>query len=227
MKKIIVFLAILLLYSLNASAQETTAATTTANDHQLRDDIWLHIITQPLYGMLQLNIHESSHVMAGVSTGGTLQKYEPYPHFGEKDHFYLGNNTLTGNYNKAFYEIAPHITNITLFTVSDLTLSRMDPASPTAPALYAIMFWNFIDFTTNVNGCSDFNDTVKFSNQLHLNKTLVRVVGNGIAVIGAARLIDRGYQVLFSKKEKPKPVSVDTNVKLSFDGEQLNISKNF
>lgn len=223
--KFIIFIFAFLLISSNSLAQETEEQPPTQETRILRHDFWYHLASQPLYAFMQLNLHEGSHALAAVSTGGKIEEFAPYP-TKVNGKFFFGRTLLSGDYNETFMLIAPSITDISLFTTSDIILSRIEPESPAAPVFFSIMLWNFIDFTYNWNGSSEYNDVVRFTNKVGTNRVATLVVGDTLAVVGLVRLIDRSLKIFILKQQKPIDTKAQTTV-MFFDGQKLNLFGEF
>lgn len=184
-------------------------------EYRLRSDIWPHLIIQPVYAFLHLNIHEGSHALTAKALGYDIEAYRPYPHFiyidGERN-FVLGMTITKGETtsgNMALIAVMPTITDVALFSAADITLSYMNSDSAAAPFLFfGGMVWPWIDFVTAFNSPAPTTDVALWSKELHLNRAGVVLLGDIVAALGLWRVIHHGQQAFFEKVPKRNQKSV-------------------
>lgn len=175
-------------------APKTTGAQNTAV--RIKPRFWYHLIALPIYALAADNAHEGSHALMALALGHEVLRYEPYPHFtdlgdGQK-RFVFGATMMSGGmvpHEEALMLIAPSITDLTLFTAADLTLSFTDPDAWYAPVLwFSCLLWPLIDWTFHMNAPGATSDVTRFAKIVGVDRVALAVAGDMVALTMLWRL---------------------------------------
>ncbi len=179
-----------------------------------------HSLGLPAYFILQCSLHEGSHAFAATTLGLEVTDFRPYPHMlGEN--FVFGSMGAKGTYTpkgEAWLVIAPAVTDITLFTASDLMLTyAVNDDSPAAPFLLAGgMVAPLVDFLVGINGQSAFNDTSRFAKLTGMPKWSIMLIGDAMAAVAVWRILHHGYYIFFEHGHSAVPTQPNIAVAPSF-----------
>jgi hypothetical protein len=213
MKQILMFAFFCVFTPNNSFALEKEKPAT--SKYRLRSDIWPHLIVQPLYMFLELNIHEGSHVLAAKLYGYEIFSYKPYPHFvyqNNERNFVFGATEIQGNITGeelAVIVATPLITDVTLFISSDILLSNLNSDSRAAPVFFfAGMVWPWLDFVVSINASAEGSDTAIWAKETGIGRPLAIILGDSLAALGLWRVIHHGKHALFTVNRKEKRQSL-------------------
>lgn len=195
MKKLYyIIIVIILLSSANAEGR-------------FRKEVLWNLLAAPVYGFVQLNVHEGSHALGALTVGAEVVKYQPYPSV-EDGTFMWGKvitNKIQDRHENGFVLVAPYISDVAIFTTSDILLSAeiVSPRSISGGILFiAGMVAPFADFVCNVNNWSDGNDFTRISELYDVPRVFTVVMGNIIAAVALWRLVTVGIKVFFEEENE-------------------------
>jgi hypothetical protein len=164
-----------------------------------------HALALPAYFFWMSTEHEGSHALMAEITGVGVKAFKPYPHtadingerkfvFGAVD--YARAPTHRQNELVTF---APSITDLTVFTATDLTLSyAVSPDSALAPVLLiAGMICPWADAFTNYNGWTKTNDISLMAQMTGTPRWAWQVTGDAFLAVGAWRILHHAHEMLF------------------------------
>lgn len=212
MRKIIasVVFACVLVVSFSASAE---------SHRRFRRQTLYHLIAIPAYYLIGVGLHEGSHAAAvGVVPQTELVSFRPYPHFmrfsdgssrfvNGSIHYQWERCNPPSNGAMAFISLAPYLTDIAIFTATDLMLSLgvISPRSPLVGMLYIIgMIGTGIDFFYNLLGSLNGNDFTNAAESLGIHPAVFTAVGGVLSAVALWRVIRVGYDVFTEPVDSPR-----------------------
>lgn len=209
MKKLI---CALIFFGLTLSAPRAIADER-GGERFVRGRLW-HLAELPAWWFVWTVIHESSHALTGTALGYENCGIHPYPH--EHDGVYsYGDAFCDGQPNNdigAIFYLMPSLVDITVFTTSDLILTRhvIDPDSLAGGLLFmGGMLAPWIDFTLNANGLdAEYTDNALFAKSIGVPRWSVMLVQDAIAAAGLIRLISVFQEVFFEKRETDSGLAI-------------------
>ncbi|OGL74547.1 hypothetical protein A3C96_01290 [Candidatus Uhrbacteria bacterium RIFCSPHIGHO2_02_FULL_60_10] len=162
----------------------------------------------PAYALTQDFLHEGSHALWAVVQGHEVTAFKPYPHFedyGGQHHFLFGSMAVAGVLTKqqeALMLAGPTITDLTIFTASDLLLTYGVSADAWyAPIIFmAGMLWPTIDWITTMNAWSPNTDVNRFCRLTGTNRVALTVVGDALIAVAVWRLLHHGKSIFLTKE---------------------------
>jgi hypothetical protein len=220
---LVLFLTICaLLVAAPALAQETV---TTRSG--LRDGAWTKAsvlaASSPLMFGLWINAHETSHLVWAKFFHQKVDGFKPYPHYqtfanGQRI-FYFGKvdfhqPTTTTPLQQMLINGAPFMTDIAMFTATDLALSLQHTDGSWAEAFaWAVgMVTPLVDYANGVNAVRhSYSDAAGVRDQLHLKTWEVLAAGHAVTAIGLWRVLDQGYRIFWKQGERPATKLEATN----------------
>lgn len=152
----------------------------------------LPFVLLPLALPVHTLIHEGSHAAAAKLLGYKVTGLYPYPHYYQSN-FYFGRVTtngenLTGAERIAFY-LAPHVTDIFIFTASDILLSteivKIKSVSGTVLFVFGIVA-PVVDFSVGFVGGSDWDYARSTSKKASIS---LNIIGAAIMAVGIYRAL--------------------------------------
>lgn len=180
---------------------------------RLRRNTFYHLFGIPIYFFLEINVHEGSHALGALSTGGRVISYNPYPHYNNEGAFRFGSTMVSWdtdrsggveNNIRAFTLLAPAISQISIFVISDLLISYVPDLNSSfwGPVLYlAGMVCPWIDFVFNLYNQSSSCDFARAAEFLGERRELFYAFGTFIAAVGLWRLIHHFIRIFTERVE--------------------------
>lgn len=188
----------------------------------------------PVYYLGYTAVHEGGHALAALSYGLEVDRFEPYPHrvaLADDEDDYGCRSSVNSRYEftwgytgirfgdeqpsqgqLAMVSITPYLTDIVLFTTSDLLLQYVvDPTSIGAPfLLVGGMITPLVDFTVGMSCFHEGCDMHNFSEQAGISQAVVGVVGFMMVSIAIWRVIHQFRRVFMERRpnESQRVVSV-------------------
>lgn len=179
---------------------------------------WRYLVGLPTYYLLvQSPIHETSHMVAvGFSSNFQLTSFQPFPHY-NKDvgrFSFFGSTSFSCPNERACADktglgvifLAPYITDVALFTTSDLLLSTgaVDPGTTAGKLLYIggmVMPWWDLIFNSIWQPAGSDGEQISRNFNISLDSTVL--IGMGVSTIGLLRLMVNHKKVFGGKKSNP------------------------
>ncbi|MFH1047943.1 MAG: hypothetical protein V1738_06600 [Patescibacteria group bacterium] len=181
------------------------------------------VFMAPMYFFAFVSIHEGSHSLAALSYGMEVDRFEPYPHrvtlsedaddygfrsLASQHSFVWGyTHVRAGDEDPsraqlAMVSITPYLTDIALFTTSDLLLQYVvDPLSDGAPfLLVGGMIAPLIDFVTGMSCFHEGCDIRTFSEQVGMPQSVVSLLGYVVAVTAFWRVVHQFRRVFMERR---------------------------
>jgi hypothetical protein len=202
-----------------------TPTSATADSWQFRHDrkweLIGHSAALPAYFFVDIVIHESSHALAGLSLGGSVKRFRPYPGVedvgGGNRVFFWGLTEMEfpnglSDAEAAWFTIAPQVTNLTLFAAADLTLSYLVPSdSIGAPfLLYGAMLMPWVDMMIFWTATSSASDVSSFARYSGLPNWSVRLMAASLCAVGAWRLFVQARRIFWRYGPDKRPPATTT-----------------
>jgi len=217
----------------------------TTTDLRLREGQQQRLLGQlfmsPVYFLLWDAIHEGSHALMGVALGREIVRFRPFPHNEnwtddkgeEQSRFYFGSVSFWVSndedpWRAALISIAPIITDVLVFTASDLALQYgVDQHSVAAPFLLGGgMVAPMIDMMVSLNCMSNTCDLSRFSEASGIPRSAIMVVGYAMMFTALWRCLHQFRRLFMEHRPKPNRRSLAVSVALLQDSEYVGAGIN-